>query len=228
MNDHVHHYYRNAREENCTLKMAPFFKDLDSDEYVSAQIWENGCVNGGISYETLACANNNLSMSNCWHSVKDWEVSVEYTVPHPKGDITVSDTKTLDSASMTRRATSLQWKGSFSPDSYTRLHVSRNRNSLFENNMQSNMKFAFVRIRNTKTFVYRTQRSSWRYRLCVVWEGETKHRAETSDRRYELLVETDDSDVASMDPKYTTASFFEKILDVVSISGKRKSVHMHD
>lgn len=89
--------------------MVPFFQDLAPEKYVSAQIWERDCVNGGISYETLACVNNNLSMSTCWADTQDWEVSVEYTVPHPKGDIiTVSDTKTLNNASMGRKMTALQ------------------------------------------------------------------------------------------------------------------------
>lgn len=208
--------------------MAPFFKDLASDEYVTAQIWEKDYVNGGISYETLACVNNNLSMSKCWASIQDWEVSVEYIVPHPQGDITVSDTKTLDKASMNRKTVALQWNGVCFPDSSTKLCVSRVNNAGFEHNTQHNMRFSFVRIRNTKTFFYRTQRSSWRYKLCVVWEGETKDRAESSDRRYELLVETNDSDVARLDPNYTVASFFEKIIDVVSINKKRQTVHMHN
>lgn len=228
MSGHAENYYTNARDENCTLKMVPFFEDLSPDESVSAQIWEKGYPNGGVSHETLVCVNNNLSMSKCWASIQDWEVSVEYTISHPQGDIIVSDTKTLDNASMNRKTVALQWNGECYPDSSTNLYVSRKNTTVFEHNMQDNMRFSFVRIRNTKTFFYRTQRSSWRYRLCVVWEGETKDIAEGSDRRFELLVETDDSDVARLDPNYTVASFFEKIIDVVSIHGKRQTIYMHN
>lgn len=228
-NEHVDHYYRNAREENCTLKMSPFFRDLASHEYVSAQIYEGDFPNGGISYETLAQVNNNLSSSKCWSDIRDWEESVEYTVAHPEGDITVSDTKTLNNASMGRRTVDLQWNGTCYPDTRTRLYVSRRKNVVLENNMLvDNMRFSFMRIKNTKTFFYRTPRSSWRYKLCVVWEGETKAVAEKSNRRYELYVETNDSETARVDPKYATASFFEKILDVVSISGRRQVVRMHN
>ena len=224
------YYYKNGGDENCTSNMVPFFKDLASDQKVTAYIWDNEeSSKGGVSHETLVRINNNLSTAKCWKTVIDWDVSVEYTISHPKGDITVSDNKLQDSPSMIRETEVIHWNGTCQPEESSRVKVVRSNCEKLEGHGNINVTlYSFVRIKNSKTFIYRTARSSWKYKLCVIWEGTTKENAEKSEKRYEISVESDVSDICKIDPKYTSASFFEKILDVASISSeKRQLLHMH-
>jgi len=221
------YYYKSGTDENCTLNMVPFFKDLGDDEKVTAYIWNNSFPTGGVSHKTLVDINNHLSASKCWESVKDWEVSVEYNICHPDGDITVSDTKDQDDPKMIRKTGKVHWNGVCNPDESCMLRIVRWDNIPFINQISMNVtSYSFVRIKNTKTFVYRTARSSWIYSLCVIWEGKTKEEAEGSEKRYEVSVESGNSNVCTRDPRYTSASFFEKILDVVSISRDRQVLNM--
>jgi len=221
-------YYKNGKDENCTLQMVPFFKDLSKQEKVTAYIWNNSSPTGGVEHKTLVDINNHLSTSNCWENVEDWIVSVEYTILHPEGDFTVSDTKCQDNPNMVRKLGLMHWNGGCKPDDSFNLRVIRCNNIPITSNKGINMKmYSFVRIKNTKTFTYRTGRSSWKYKLCVIWEGETKTEAENSEKRYEVCVESDNSEVCTSDPRYTSASFFEKILDVVSVSRDRQTLIMN-
>jgi len=224
------YYYKNGGDENCTSNMVPFFKDLVPEEKVTAYIWnKDESCRGGVTHETLVSINNHLSAAKCWKEVIDWDVSVEYTISHPEGDLTVSDNKIRDSPSMVRETGKIHWNGACSPDESRMVKVVRSRSDKLECHGNINITlFSFVRIKNSKIFVYRTARSSWKYKLCVIWEGTTKEMAEKSEKRYEVSVESDVSDVCNLDPKYTSASFFEKMLDVASISSeKRQTVYMH-
>jgi len=221
------HYYKSGTDENCTLNMVPFFKDLGETEKVTAYIWNKSCPKGGVTHKTLVSINNNLSMSKCWEKVQDWEVSVEYTICHPDGDITVSDTKCQDNPNMVRKTGKIHWNGVCKPDESCQLRIERWDNAPFVSNIAMNVTvYSYVRIKNTKTFVYRTANSSWRYILCVTWEGRTKEEAESSEKKYDVSVESDKSSVCTRDPRYTSASFFEKIIDVVSISKDRQVLNM--
>ena len=85
-------------------------------------------------------------------------------------------------------------------------------------------KSSFVKITKSKIFTYSTKNSSWKYKLCISWEGINKEEAELSEKKYYVTIETDDTTKASKNVKYTIISFLEKILDMEFIRSNRKVI----
>ena len=77
---------------------------------------------------------------------------------------------------------------------------------------------------NTKKFFYETERSSWIFKLVVSWYGKTKKDAESSQKKYFVYIESNGESKSSSNPEYTSASFLEKIIDLISLDGKRKTL----
>jgi len=84
---------------------------------------------------------------------------------------------------------------------------------------------SFVKITKSKIFTYSTKNSSWKYKLCISWEGINKEEAELSEKKYYITIETDDTTKASKNVRYTIISFLEKILDMEFIRSNRKVIH---
>ena len=211
--------YRNATDENCVGYISEFFKDLQSTETVSARILNSKCTS--LPYERVVEIFNHLDSSVSWKKVSDWEVEVEYTISHPEGDVVAVDTNTTRSATLTRRTVTKSCSGSCIDSSF---EISRVRYTHIDQLDFNTSLYSSVRILKSKRFHYQTERSSWTFRVSLVWEGETKACAEKSNKKYLVFVETNDVKVATTNPRYTAASFLEKVIDVMSVSGKRRDL----
>ena len=219
----VNYYYKNQTNENSIEKIGKFFDSLKNDygELVIATFHKNGME--GLDLETITKIGNYLSSSTCWSSIEDWSVDVEYTINHPDGNIFVSDNKTKTKPSATRKHLNLLWNASFSG---SEMIVKLERRTEKEINcIDANMtKCSYVRITRSKKFIYKSENSSWIYKLCISWEGKSKEDAEVSHKKYYVSIETDDTEKASKNVKYTSISFMEKILDMVFIQSDRRSM----
>ena len=213
-------FYRNASDENCVEYIADFFKNLQSTETVSARI--QNALGGSLTYERVVEIFNHLDSSQSWRRVSDWEVEVEYTISHPDGNVVAVDTNTTRSASLTRRTVSRFCSGSCEDKTF---EISRVRYTHIDQLDFNTNLYSSVRILKSKRFYYQTKRSSWTFRVSLVWEGDTKACAEKSDKKYLVFVETNDVNIATSNPMYTAASFLEKVIDVVSVSaGQRRAL----
>ena len=213
-------HYRNARDETSISRMVSFFTDMTHEESVHAKIYDPTVSNKGVSHETLSRVNNQLSGASCWSKVSDWDMSVEYTVQHPDCEILISDSKSCDNASILKKNSILEWGATC--DDNCMVKVEREKRVECPHISMNVTRFSNVKVRNTKIFQYEKPMSSWIYRLCVSWEGKTLEDAKNSGKTYELSIESGSSIKARKDPKYTSASFMEKILDVSSVPGKTR------
>ena len=215
----VDYYYKNQKDENSIDKIVNFFDSLDCDgELVIATFHQNGME--GLDLETVTKIGNYLSSATCWSSVEDWSVDVEYTINHPEGNIFVSDNKLKTKPSATRRNVSLMWNAVFSGNGMM-VRLERRIEKDTNCNDTNLTRCSFVRITRSKKFVYTSDNSSWVYKLCISWEGESKEDAELSQKKYYVSIETNDTEKASRNVKYTAISFIEKILDMAFIQSDR-------
>ena len=219
----VNFYYRNAEDSNCIPELDKFFNGLGENEYVVANFSniEGEC---GVNMEKMTNISNHLSSSKCWSSIQDWHVDVEYTIDHPSGDILVSDNKIKNLPSANRKESLCFWRGTFS-GSKTVIELERFKLNKAECVYSNMTKSSFVKITKSKIFTYSTKNSSWKYKLCISWEGINKEEAELSEKKYYVTIETDDITKASKNVRYTIISFLEKILDIEFIRSNRKVIH---
>lgn len=211
-------YYRNFSDENCLKDLTNFFTTLSSDESVQAQLYCSNSPGESLPYDRVTEIHNHLDSSKSWTHVSDWDVEVEYTILHPDGNVVAVDTNTSKKAYLTRRIVSRSCKGHCKDDVNLCFQISRIQSNDIDQLDFNTTLFSSVKILKSKRFHYQTSRSSWTFRITMTWEGETKEDAEKSDKKYFVLVETNDTSFASNNPGYTIASFMEKIIDVISVS----------
>ena len=215
-------YYKNASEETCLVDMTGFFEKLTGLESVKAQLYYKNSTGNSLPYDKVTDIYNHLNSSKSWSHVSEWDVEVEYTIPHPDGDVVAVDTNTLESAYLTRRTVSKVCTGYCEKNKEYCFSISRVESVDIDQLNFNTTLFSKVRILKSKRFHYQTARSSWTFRISMAWEGETKREAENSEKKYFVFVETNDTLIASMNPSYTIASFMEKIIDVISVPGDRQ------
>lgn len=211
-------FYNNFSDETCVSLVSEMFKDLGHREKVSACLAYD---KGGVSYEGMLAIHNHLESSKIWRKTVPWVTEVEYTIPHPDGDITAFDSNSGGEAKLTRNSVVLQQTGSCKnwKISLTRILAEPSDKMDF-----NTTRWTWVKVKNTKKFYYETERSSWVFKLAVCWEGVTKEVAKAGDKKYLVYVESVGSDKTCSYPSYSAASFLDKILDIISLDGKRPAL----
>ena len=221
-------FYTNGSDENCIPNISKkLFKYMTKDELVSASINETGQVEG-ISKESIDAIHSHLQSANIWKKTTKWTTEVEYTIPHPEGDVMAFDTNSGGDAKLSRKNTICDFKAKCLKDDKLYVRFVRTKDIPSDRMDFNTTRFSSVRIMNTKKFFYETDRSSWVFKLVVSWYGNTKSEAESSPKKYFMYVETNGDSKASSNPEYTSASFLEKIIDLVSLDGKRKTLSFPD
>lgn len=201
-------FYKNATSENSVKHVQCIFENLDSDKHVCAvyEMTEGDMIN----------LHNHMNSASIWKSVSQWDSGIMYTIDHPDGHIIMFDRNRGEKTSIYRESVQKSFNGvKNSSDinfSVTRTH----RDPInMEKTPCNSSTYIWVRIESRKTFKYESERASWDFSLSVVWEGRTKEAAESSEKKYIAEVSMASVDKASRDPGYTTASFMEKLMDML-------------
>ena len=221
-------FYKNSSDENCIPNISKsLFKYMTKNEIILASINETGQAEG-ISKGTIDDIHTHLQSTNIWKKKTEWVTEVEYNIPHPKGDITAFDTNSGGDAKLSRRKTIADFKAVCLEDDKIYVRFVKTNDTPSDGMDFNTTRFSSVRIMNTKKFFYETDRSSWVFKLVVSWYGNTKSDAESSPKKYFAYIETNGDVKAASNPEYTSASFLEKIIDLISLGGKRKTLSFQD
>lgn len=222
------YFYRNGGEENCVAHVSQLFSSLGNRETVSASLTyaedSVDSADSGVSSACIMAIHNHLGSSKVWKKTDPWAAEVEYTIPHPAGDVTAFDTSSGGDATLSRNSVVLCLSGSCANNDKWKVSLTR-KTSVSADKMDLNtQRYSRVKVMNIKRFYYETNRSSWVFKLVVAWEGVTKEGAEASGKRYFVYVETNPCDniKTSSNPRHSAASFLDKILDIISLDGTRK------
>lgn len=211
-------FYRCPTEEDALIYLKGFFNNMSENEKVIARISEDGI--DGVCHDKLTHINNHLSSSSCWSEVQDWSVYVQYKIGHPEGEVLVSDNAKMTESTSVRENVVKKCDACFTNGilNISRLSVDKTEGKF------NTTKYNGVNISRVKRFVYSTKRSSFVFKLEVVWKGCTKANAEASDPLYYFSLETDDHNHIVRDHNYSCVSFIEKCLDIVSLGKDQRQV----
>lgn len=212
--------YENPGSHACIRAMSPLFRGLGKKETVQALV---SSVVGKNGYESITQVHNNLSSCNTWSKVQDWSEEVEYTITHPRGDVYAYDTKSTG----TRLRTIETKDRSFlctCQDGKTSACVRRIAEKEVDHIDFSTTRFSWVKVMNVKRFFYESARSSFVYRLVVLWEGVTKDEAKRNGIHFKMYLETNDAAKLSGCPEQSLVSFMEKTIDLLSNENENRQV----
>lgn len=218
-------FYKNCKEETCVSDVSQLFQSLGNREKVSASLAYFGGGEDqypcGISSSCMMGIHNYLDGSNIWEKKTPWATEVEYTIPHPNGDVTAFDTNSGADAKLSRKSVVLSLTGSCATDENWRIFITRVSSEPSDKMNFNATRFSWVKVMNIKRFYYETKSSSWVFKLVVSWEGVTKEEAKAGVKKYFVYVETNDVSKTFPSPSYSSASFLDKILDIISLNGSR-------
>lgn len=201
-------YYRGVRDENCVAESSRLFENLHKGIGVRGEFFTD--------YDVFVSIHNYMKSCTTWKSVTCWESCVDYTIQHPGSDIIVSDTNRGRKTVIFREYPVETVRGATVDDSFKFTISKTRREELdFKSRSYHDSLYKWVRIRWEKTFVYESERSSWKFQLAVLWEGATKVEAEGNSKKYSIVISLGSIEKASADVMYTTASFFEKLMDLL-------------
>lgn len=172
----------------------------------------------------MMAIHNHLDSATMWKKKDPWVTEVEYTIPHPHGDVTAFDTSSGADATLTRNTVVLSMTGSCAKNERWGIFLQRVSAQPSDKMDMNTQRYSRVKVMNVKRFFYETDRSSWVFKLVVSWEGSSKEDAKASSRRYFVYVEShrDHHMKTSTNPAYSAASFLDKILDIISLDGRRQ------
>lgn len=210
-------FYKSCKEETCVSDVSRLFQSLGNREKVSASLAYSGV--SGVSSRCMIQIHNYLDSSDIWQKTTPWETEVEYTIPHPSGDVTAFDTSSGADAKLSRKSVVLSLTGSSGTDKNWRVFVTRVSSEPSDKMDFNATRFSWVKVMNIKRFYYETSKSSWVFKLVVCWEGATKEEARAGAKKYFVYVETNDVSKTFSSPSYSTASFLDKVLDIISLDG---------
>ena len=207
VNDTKTFYYRGVCDENCVTRASTLFQDLHDSVGVRGEFFTDNDSFVGI--------HNQMKSWRKWKSVSQWNSGIEYTIQHPVGNIIVSDTNRGQKTIVFREHV-LQTVRGKTPHNIE-FHLKKFRREEFDCTSRSyhDSTYTWVRIKSEKIFVYESEKSSWNIHLAVVWQGETKKRAESDRKLYSVAVSMGSAHKASADVLHTTASFLEKMMDAL-------------
>lgn len=218
------YFYKNSAEQNCIPHISrKLFKSMVKNETVTASI-NISSQPEGVSKEFIDAVHSHLQSTNVWKRTTKWTTEVEYTIPHPLGDVSAFDTNSGGDAKLSRKDVISDFNAVSKEDDKLRIRFTRTKDNPSDGMDFNTTRFSAVRIMNTKKFFYETDRSNWVFKLVVSWYGTTKVDAESSPKKYFVNIETNGDSKASNNPEYTSASFLEKIIDLISLDGKRKTL----
>lgn len=207
-------FYESSSNENCIAEVGSLFCNLGRDEKVCATLSDG---KDGVSIEKMKMIHHHLRSSNSWKDTLNWSTEVDYTIPHPEGDATASDTSSPGEEKLTR-SVCIMCMNAVCSNTAWRVRLERVLEKPFAKIDFNVTRFSRVKIMKVKRFIYETPRSCWCFKLVVEWSGETKDIAEKSSRKYRIFVESlRDKKQVTLNVNYTAASFLEKILDLVSL-----------
>ena len=217
-------FYKTFSEQNCVGDVSQMFHKLGNKERVSASLAYPENSENGVSSSCMMAIHNYLDSSSIWKKTIPWATEVEYTIPHPGGDITAFDTNSGADAELSRQSVVRFLAGSCAADEKWKILLTRMSAQPFDRMDFNTSRFSWVKVMNTKRFYYETARSSWVFKLVVSWEGVTKEDAKSGAKKYFVCVETNDNVKTSSNPTYSAASFLDKVLDIVSLDGRRQTL----
>jgi len=215
--DDSYYYYKGASDENSVVKAAPLFENLCGSTGVRGEFFTDRA--------SFVRIHNHMKSSDHWKSVSKWDTGVEYTIQHPTSDIIVADTNRGQKTVVFKQHVLQTVRGctackliDFTVKKYENEELDRTSRSYHDST------YTWVKIKSEKVFVHESERSSWKFHLAVVWQGDTKKRAESDPQQYSVAVSMGSMEKASRDAMYTTASFLEKMMD--AMFQKCKSRHI--
>lgn len=209
-------FYRNFKDQTCIPQFSRLFTSLGNKEKVVASLGDSG-----VSSENMMAIHNHLDSSNMWKKKTSWVTEVEYTIPHPDGDVVAFDTSSGEKAKLSRDSVVLRFAGNSKKEDWG-FSLTRTASQPSDRMDLNTTRFSRVKVMNTKRFFYETDRSSWVFKLVVSWEGLTKEEAKKNGKKYFVYVESVDNFKTTSNPSYSAASFLEKILDIVPSDGERQ------
>lgn len=205
--------YKDPQSHACIEAMSRLFEGLQAGETVEACITTTSPAADG--YQAMTQVHNYLSSCRTWAAVHGWDDEVEYTINHPLGDVYAYDTKstgtrlrTIDHKEPSFRATC-----DGGPPSVCVRRVSERP---VDDVDITTTRFSWVKVMNVKRFFYESSRSSFVYKLVVLWEGATKEEAKQQGPEFKLFLESNDQAKMTACPAQSLVSLMEKTLDVVS------------
>lgn len=233
-------FYESMKKENCIYYLRSLFEPLCAEDKISACLGMGNTENQGprkrkiesdteedgvpaikgLSFEVMTRIHGHLQSSDIWKKQTDWTTEVEYTIPHPDGDVSAFDTDSCGEAKLTRKKTIMEVSTVCGPYS---VNIEKFQELNSDKMDMNTSRFSHVKIMSTKRFFYETQRSCWVFKLVVLWEGKTKIETEKAEKKYLVYVESGERiNTLCTDPVYTTASLLEKIIDLLSIDNARR------
>lgn len=218
-------FYKNCFEESCVSHVSQMFTSLGNKDKVCASLAYSSCGDsGGISDGSMMGIHNHLDSSKIWKKTVPWVTEVEYTIPHPSGDTTAFDTNSGADAKLSRKSVVSKLTGRCEFDTGWRISITRTSDEPSDKMDFKTTRWTWVKVMNVKRFHYETSRSSWVFKLVVSWEGVTKEDAKAGAKKYVVYVESVDNVKTSSNPSYSAASFLDKILDIISLDGRRQTL----
>ncbi|CAN0448730.1 unnamed protein product [Ectocarpus sp. 12 AP-2014] len=215
--DDLYYYYKGASDENSVEKASSLFQNLRGSTVVRGEFFTD--------QSSFIRIHNHMKSSNHWKSVSQWDTGVEYTIQHPTSDIIVADTNRGQKTVVFKQHVLQTVRGytacksiDFTVKKYETIELDRTSRSYHDST------YTWVKIKSEKVFVHESERSSWKFHLAVVWQGDTKKRAESDPQQYSVAVSMGSVEKASHDATYTTASFLEKMMDAMFQKSKGRHI----
>ena len=218
--DDLNYYYKGASDENSVAKASSLFQNLRGSTGVRGEFFTD--------HSSFIRIHNHMKSSDHWRSVSQWDTVAEYTIQHPTSDIIVADTNRGQKTVVFKQHVLQTVRGctackliDFTVKKYDTVELDRTSRSYHDST------YTWVKIKSEKVFVHESERSSWKFHLAVVWQGDTKKRAESDPQQYSVAVSMGSVKKASRDAMYTTASFLEKLMDAMFQKSRSRHIMLN-
>ena len=207
---YTHHMPHHCTSESqaCIRSMATaLFEGLGEGERVQAEL----IVVGESAHEYVLRINRCFCMGRNWTNDPQWEVEVEYTIPHGFGSAQVYGTR---SSRVTCQRPELQ---ASCADGKGWAVIRR----LLEEPVGdteygcSRQSFTWVKVMKVKRFCYESATSSFVYKLVSQWEGPTEAIAKQNGVAFKIFLETGDSSKMKAEPQRSVVSLMAKVIDII-------------
>lgn len=213
---YTHHMPHHCTSESqaCIRSMATaLFEGLGEAERVQAEL----VVVGESAHEYVLRINRCFCMARNWTNNPQWEVEVEYTIPHlytiPHGFGSAQVYGTRSSRVTCQR---LELQASCADGKgwavIRRLLEEPVGDTEYGCSRQS---FTWVKVMKVKRFCYESATSSFVYKLVSQWEGPTEVLAKQNGVTFKIFLETGDSNKMKAEPQRSVVSMIAKGIDII-------------